>query len=307
VNTQVALQFDGATFYDLELGYFKDDEGITQIPTAATVTIFVENTIIVLGNLVTIGTDGLVSYIWAANDLTAFVDDLPLLNCKAEWSVTVDAVVQERIQYFDLTPVNIRSDVADSDLRQRLPRIDDHRDKVSGRATGGTATTLIDTDKLHNFAMNRFAGSELQITGGGNKNQRRIITSYDRDTATLTLERAYEFAIDAGSSYSINVGWQTMLQAAWKSILLRITEWLGLIDARKILDGNDLSEAHIYLTLAMISESLIVQAEDTWDLLNGKYMKEYSQVMNKVKLKIERGLAADGTIESLNIVTVWSN
>lgn len=79
------------------------------------------------------------------------------------------------------------------------------RNQISGIATGGTTTTLIDTsgDSHLTFDNDYFNGCEIEIIGGTNAGERRRITDYDKTTKTITVASAFTAAIDSTSAYVI--------------------------------------------------------------------------------------------------------
>ena len=101
MNTQVALRYDETTFRPLVYGYFADVNGIQQIPTVAAVQVWIENIQITLVATPVIDPDGKVTLTWDSADLSTYVDSTPILNCKAEWTLTVGGDEIERTQFFD--------------------------------------------------------------------------------------------------------------------------------------------------------------------------------------------------------------
>ena len=76
---------------------------------------------------------------------------------------------------------------------------------ISGTATGGTTTTLVDTSnssQINGTLVNRFSYCILQIIGGTNAGESRTIISSDTE-GTLTVESAFSSAIDSTSVYRI--------------------------------------------------------------------------------------------------------
>lgn len=93
-------------------------------------------------------------------------------------------------------------EIIDSYIRRADKFIDD---PVFGIATGGTASTLIDTSGDSPFSPNDgyFYGCEVEIVKGTNQGERRRITDYDKSTQTITVANDFPSAIDSTSAYKI--------------------------------------------------------------------------------------------------------
>jgi hypothetical protein len=78
---------------------------------------------------------------------------------------------------------------------------------VTGTATGGTTTTLIDTTLTQ--ATGFFIGYTLRITAGTDAGQTAQVTAYNSSTHTLTLSTALTAAPDTTSAYRLTFGSDT--------------------------------------------------------------------------------------------------
>jgi len=77
---------------------------------------------------------------------------------------------------------------------------------VTGIATGGTTTSLIDTSGDSLLSSNvdgRYTRCMLQVLSGTNEGEERLITSHDTSTSTITVHKAFTSAIDSTSVYRI--------------------------------------------------------------------------------------------------------
>lgn len=89
------------------------------------------------------------------------------------------------------------------------------RVRISGTATGGTTTTLIDTQYLTQYS-GYYTGLELEILAGAGAGKRLRITGNDKTTKTITFTPALEATIDTTSVYTI---YQLGLFPRYKDVL----------------------------------------------------------------------------------------
>jgi hypothetical protein len=80
------------------------------------------------------------------------------------------------------------------------------RYEVTGIATGGTTTTLIDTSGnslLGSSVDGRYTYCTLQILSGTNAGEERLITQHDTSESEVTVHKAFTSAIDETCVYRI--------------------------------------------------------------------------------------------------------
>lgn len=114
----------------------------------------------------------------------------------------------ELAQYANITIVDAVE--ADDQISQAEEIIDAYvrqsekfvRVSITGTATGGTTTTLIDTQNLTQYD-GYYNGLELEILAGIGVGKRLRITGSDKATKTITFTPALEASIDTTSVYEI--------------------------------------------------------------------------------------------------------
>jgi len=79
-------------------------------------------------------------------------------------------------------------------------------DYHSSSSTGGSSISLIDTSVAGVFSDNHFKDALLRMTSGSNKNQSRIINSYDDSSGTFVLQSSLPFNITSGDNYEVDAG-----------------------------------------------------------------------------------------------------
>jgi hypothetical protein len=80
------------------------------------------------------------------------------------------------------------------------------RYEITGVATDGTTTTLIDTSSdsiLDSSIDGRYVRSVLHILSGTNEGEERLITAHDTSESTVTVHKAFTSTIDSTSVYRI--------------------------------------------------------------------------------------------------------
>lgn len=106
------------------------------------------------------------------------------------------------LKTIDAKTTNLPTDPADdSDIDSQLSTIDGVLIATSGTADSGTATTLVDNaltqgDDYWNDML-------IVITGGTNVGQARRISDFDDASDTVTVDPAFDAAIDGTSTYAI--------------------------------------------------------------------------------------------------------
>jgi hypothetical protein len=229
-----------------------------------------------------------VSYDWLTGEESSLLASLPRRNNRARWSFTVGAETIERVQYFDVVPVNIRTRVTDVELARLWPLIDNRRERVSGKATGGTTTTIIDTELLHSYAPNTWLGSSVQVLTGDAAGEERRVTLFDNEDATLTVFPALSGGPSSGHRYEIRASYLPQIRRAWSILSAEVVSWLGEERFARLLDGEDFTDAHTALSLALIGESLKDQAVNQFlDEATTQYRSDYEAAMRNAKVKFD--------------------
>lgn len=249
------------TLSSLVLGVVTDDLGTRQIvPASGVVTVLADDGTTVVGaGVATVDpVSRQVSYSWSVPEGATLLALVPRLACRASWVLTLaDLSTVERVQWFDVVVADFRSAVTDADIDRLRPDLEGRRRQDNGFATAsGTTTTIIDTDRLRVLEGNHYAGSVLEMRGGGSAGNRRRILSSDPVTGTITVDTALDYATNTGDAYGIRVSWQPQRRAAWRQIQQRIVQSVGASEAARLLDGADLTDAHLNLSLALICETL---------------------------------------------------
>ncbi len=308
MNKQISQLFDGV-LRPLEYGVLFNDSGAQVYPDTVTLTISREDAVpIALDNSPVIDADtGIASYTFSVNDSAILNEDVPGFDNRARWTFTEGGDTFERTQYFDTVFAQLRSRVTDSELISVMPQLAANRKPFAGDATGGTTTTVIDTDRLSIFPAEFFLNATISFQSGSNEGQQRIVTLFDAENSTLTVSPALEFSAANNDMYTLEMSYNPQIRQAWKEITSRTVEWFNKELAARALDGADFSSPHLSLSLAMASEILIQGKDDQYSLAASRHRQDYEASMSGLKVKLDISTEADGsTITTRELARVWS-
>tara|TARA_Y100000310_G_scaffold344116_2_gene455213 strand:- start:4348 stop:5373 length:1026 start_codon:yes stop_codon:yes gene_type:complete len=128
-----------------------------------------------------------------------FNDDLKQYRCIAVKNENAsDAAIDVGI-YLKQNTINDSSNIK---IAIEIPK----NDYLADTASGGSSMTLIDSSIEGLFEDDHFAGAVLRFLSGNNKNQSRIISSYDDSIGTFVLDSSLPFAVLSGDGYEIDPG-----------------------------------------------------------------------------------------------------
>ena len=222
-------------------------------------------------------------------------------------SAAFDTEIMERTQYFDVVYAELRTRVNDSELISVNSSLNSNRKTFAGDTTGGTVTTVIDTDGLSVYPAEFFESAVISFSSGSNEGQQRRITQFDAANSTLTVSPALDFAAANTDMYTIDMSYNPQIIQAWKVICSRVIEWFNKETAARVLDGSDFSDPHLSLSLAMVNENLIQGREDKYSLAAARYRENYEAAMSGLQVKLDISSESDGSsISTQTLSRVWS-
>lgn len=288
MNQRIARKFDG-TLEDLVFGPLRDDSGAVLYPSASTFELTDgEVTITTPGGTFTNDPDtGLTTYDWSASEESAIMSALPRQNVRVRWTFTVGAESFERTQYLDFVAVRLITDIHDADLIRRYSLLAEHRPRLQSRATGGSTTTIVDTDRLRVYEPQFFLASFVGFNTGANKGARARVTLFDAVDGTLTLDSALPYAVEEGDVYEIEYSYEPQIAQAYRVIERYTREWIGDLASLKLLDGLDFSDVHLSLALQYACESLVRENTDEFALAAARFSEEHGRATNELRAKLD--------------------
>ncbi len=222
-----------------------------------------------------IGTDGLLSYGLSAADNSETGS-----NYKAEITYTLGAETLYATLFYDVVRSRLVKVVTDEDLVNELPQLKDSGWRFFGAATGGSATTIVDTE-LTRYGDEYFTGG---LATSLDKSETREVTAFVSATGTLTTT-AFSSAVVAGERYSLQRSFTREIERAFEKIEERIIR-LGK-RPELILDPADLREVHIYYSVAEVSRGLITARDSLWWDIWKDYEARADRVFSSLRFKYD--------------------
>lgn len=217
-----------------------------------------------------------------------------------------DTDILERTQYFDVVFAEIRTRVKDPDLIEVYPPLMAARKKYSGKATGGTLSTVVDTGTLTPYPAEFFRSGIISFVTGANLGRNRPVIQFDAANSTLTVSPAFNFNVDAGDAYTIDSSYNAQISQAWRQIFGRVVKWFDRESAGRLLDGEDFTDPHLFLSLAMAAETLIQGKEDQYSIAAARFRQQYESELNGLKVKLDISAAGDGSsIAHKPLIRFW--
>lgn len=285
----------GGSLESLEYGPIFDSSGLQIEPVSATITVNMQGTELTIGGTPSVDSvEGTVTYNWSTAEESTLLETLPLLANRARWTINDGSVDHERTQFFDVVAVDIITRVQDHDLIQIWSHLDSQRAVNRSVANSGTTTTFIDTAKRHE-PSGFWRGSKVKFLTGGNKGETRVCTVFDGILSEMTLHEALPNAVANGDTYEINSSYQPAIDRAFTDIHIYLLNKFGMVRLSKMVDGIDIRQPHLYLSLVYAGESLIVSGDELSKEAVKMYQEDYENSIGQTAIKIEEATEALGT------------
>lgn len=123
---------------------------------------------------------------------------------------------------------------------------------MSGTATGGTTTTLIDTAALWQ-PDNTWAAHYLRFLSGSNADVERLVTSHAQSTKTLTFNPATSIAAAANDQYMIlPLEYKDFTDAIGSAVDSAGSAWMAIRDDSTTLSFNGAQEYDLPADVALV-------------------------------------------------------
>lgn len=253
---------------------YEDNQKI--VPISATLTVFAPggSTEIISAQAMTVGADGLLSYA-----LTTAHNDTYDENYKADITYVVAGETYHTTLYYDVVKSILHVVITDEDIVNELPQLKDNGWRITGQATSGGTTTIVD--------INLAKHDDDYFTGGLaysiDKNEVRKITDFVASTGTVTTE-AFSAAIST-DKYVLTRAYTKEIQRGFEKIM----DLLKRAGRRPylILDPYDLREIHIQYAVAEIVKGLVVEEADMWSMFMEKYEARAYSMFKNLPLKYD--------------------
>ncbi len=253
------------------------------IPSSAKLTVYNPGTAteLVMEALMTIGTDGLLSY-----TLTPADNATTGANYKAVVTYDYNGATYSVTLFYDVVRSLLFQVISDSDIAAELPQLTENGWRVHGTAESGTFMTVVDSE-LARYEDDYFTGGTAYLVS---KDETREITGFLSSSGTVTT-KSFSGAVST-DAYILTRSFTREIERAFEKMEAM------LVSAGKrpelILDPYDLRELHIYLAVAEAVKGLVLDGESFWWTVWKEYEKKAGAAFSMLNLKYDH--SEDGFI-----------
>ena len=246
------------------------------VPASATLTVYEPggDTVLIDAAAMTVAADGLLSYA-----LTTTHNDDADSNYKAVIAYVISSTTYYLTMFYDVVNSKLSKVITDEDVINELPQIKDKGWRVHGTATGGTTTTIVDTE-LARYEDDYFTGG---LATNLTNEEAREISDFASSTGTITIPTATATA--SGHKYILQRSFGREIQRAFEKLEDNLHR-----EGRRahlILDPYDLREVHILYSVAEICKGFMTETDGMWSFLWQEYDKRAYAVFKSLNLKYD--------------------
>lgn len=253
-------------------------------PSSATVTVFMPGSTakLVDAGIMTIGSDGLLSYNLTSVDNAGAGSDY-----KASITYAYNAATYYVTLFYDIVRSRLVKVITDADIVNELPQLKDSGWRVTGTAESGSAQTIVDSE-LMRYEDEYFTGGLARCLA---KDETREVTAFTSSTGTVTTI-PFTSAVSAGESYVLTRSYSREIQRAFEKIEEKIIR-LGK-RPELVVDPYDLREVHIYSSVAEVCKGLITESDTFWWEIWKEYERKTEETFKGLNFKYDT--TGDGNI-----------
>jgi hypothetical protein len=174
------------------------------------------------------------------------------------------------VRFMDIYNYVFGHTVCDDDLFAIDRELRDKTWRVAGKATDGTTSTLVDTNRIEDDA--KFNGGMIELFYDAGI-QRRNITSFTKTTKTILFTPVVDVAVSEGLGYAARESFQSEIDTASDEVQERFTQ----IEKRAylLIDYSQTKKPIIYKVLANYWRQKVKEKDDEYDLRYRHYLEEY--------------------------------
>ena len=256
------------------------------LPSSARLTVFRSGTAtaLVTDELMSIGADGLLSYLLSPTD-----NSVTGANYKTVVTYDYNGVTYSVTLFYDVVRSLLFQVISDTDISSELPQLMENGWRVHGTAESGSLTTIVDGE-LARYEDEYFAGGTAYSVV---KDETREVIAFQATTGTV-MTKPFSGAIST-DAYILTRSFTREIERAFEKMEAM------LVSAGKrpelILDSYDLRELHIYLSVAEVVKGLILDGESFWWNIWKEYEGKAGATFASLNLKYdhsEDGFISDG-------------
>lgn len=207
------------------------------------------------------------------------------LNYRAEWTYVVSGVTYYEDQLFDIVRSKLSIPITDDDLLNELTSLKDINEQMTGTATSGSTSTLVDTTNRKE-SDDYWTGGKIEILSGTGDKQIRDISDFVQSTSTITVTPNWTTTPDTTSVYKVIRGFSKKIIQAFDKITAMIYN-KGQRHAL-IIESSQIKIAMIYLTIHFICLDAMNDENDKWERLSVRYWDLFSNEFGNMKLDYDK-------------------
>jgi hypothetical protein len=199
---------------------------------------------------------------------------------------TINGAIYNR--FIDIYYYPFLNTVCDNDLFAIDKSVKEKSWRVAGSATGGTLTTLVDTNRIEDD--DKFNGGLIELYYDS-KIETREITDFVKTTNTFTFTPAVSVAVSDGLGYAARESYQEDIDYAADEVRERFTQ----IEKRAylLLDHSQARRAIINKTLANYWRQKVKAEDDEYDIKYKFYLSEFESYFANTKWKYDADADAE--------------
>lgn len=248
------------------------EDAIQIVPTSATVTIKRSGGTTVQTGSGTIDSEGTITFtLTAANNTTIAI------NYRALLAYTYSGDDFEQARLFDVVKVPVVNLTTDKDLYTYLPALRRDLFTYQGDAdVNGSLTTIID-EALESDDRD-FKGGKVEIYVSETKVHEANVTSFDKDTGTVTFSPAYTSTINTDVKYVIRESYTEYIDTAFYDHVRPILrKKQGYISG--YIDSDTIKNLVTFKAIQLIIFPNIVKGDDQWDIRYKKFTEMFNTAL----------------------------
>jgi len=276
-------EYQEAKAINFSFSYY--EKGLQIVPTSATITIYDNG-----GGATLAATAMTVS---AAGTLTytlALASVVKKKNYRVDIAYIYNTVTYNQSYLYDVVSVPLRCQVSDDDLFIYVNELRNNVKELSQRTTAlGTTSTLtaygLTTDKRD--YKGGYIDIFIETSDTASVIHKARITAYDTATGTMTFTPAYTAAIASGTTITIRPSFQTIIDTAFNSHVIKdIRNKVGI--AGGYIDSTITNNMTIYKALEMYCFAQVESENDKWDVRQKNFRQNYVDELTKLSEPYDR-------------------
>ncbi len=247
------------------------------VPVTAAITIYRPGSSnkLVDNASMSIAADGLLSYSLSSADNSETGS-----SYKAEITYQLGTETFYATLFYDVVMSKLIKVIVDEDIINELPQLKDNGWRESGTASGGSASTILDTE-LSRYADDYFTGG---LAVSLDKGESREVITFVSATGTVTTS-PFSSPVLAGEKYFLRRSFAREIQRAFEKIEEKIIR-LGK-RPELILDPVDIREVHIYYSVAEVCKGLVTDRETFWWDIWKDYERRADEAFASLRFKYD--------------------